>query len=299
MTHTIWLASYPKSGNTWLRILIANALNSIGEPIDINKISGGGMAAGRDSFDYLALIDSGLLTHGEVDWVRPRVYAELARNDSNQTRTDSPRVQFVKVHDAYTINSAGEPVLGGAQGAGGAIVIVRDPRDVASSLAYHLNRSVDDAITFMNDDDAALAKKTTSQRPQLRQRLHAWSKHVASWLDQSDIPIRLIRYEDLQRDACGVLRAALDFAGLPATEEEIDRAVAFSDFEQLRQQEQKNGFTEAPPRQGAKFFRRGKAGSWRNELAREQVARIESHHGQMMRRLGYELSYGSSLASAG
>jgi aryl sulfotransferase len=300
VTRTIWLASYPKSGNTWMRLLIANASNNVGEPVDINKIADGGMAADRGSFDYAALIDSGLLTHEEIDWLRPRIHAKFARGDFDHEPTlAEPRVQFVKVHDANTLNSAGEPLLGGTRGADGAIVIVRDPRDVAPSLADHLNSSIDEVITFMNDDDAALAKKTSRQRPQLRQRLRAWSGHVASWLDHSDIPVHLIRYEDLQKDARGVLRAALAFAGLPATEEKIGRAVAFSGFAQLQQQEQKGGFAETPPWKGARFFRRGEAGSWRDELSREQVARIESHHGQMMRRLGYELSHESNLACAG
>lgn len=301
MTHTIWLASYPKSGNTWMRVLIANAAVSGAEPVDINKAWGVGLASDRKTFDYIALVDSGLMTHDEVDCLRPRVYIELARGDVDrkQARVDKPRVQFVKVHDAYALNSVGEPLLGGVRGANGAIIILRDPRDVAPSLAHHLNCSIDEAIAFMNDDDAAFQKKTDRQSIQLRQKVHSWSEHAASWLDQTDIPAHLIRYEDLLRDTAGILRHALEFAGLPVTKEDVQRAVAFSDFKQLRQQEQKNGFAEAPRRDGANFFRRGEAGSWREELTPEQAARIESRHGRMMRHLGYELSYESNLACAG
>jgi aryl sulfotransferase len=249
----------------------------------------------------MALIDSGLLTHDEVDWLRPRVYSELARYhfDQSPDKKDTPSVQFVKVHDAYTVNSAGEALLGGAEAASGAVLIVRDPRDVAPSLAHHLNWSIDRAIAFMNDQGAAFCKKTNRQTLQLRQKLGGWSEHAVSWLDQTDIPVHVLRYEDLRSDTAGELRRVLEFACLPATEQAVNRAVAFSDFAQLQQQEEKNGFAEAPAFKVAKFFRRGETGSWRDELSREEVARIESRHGRMMRRLGYDLSYASNLACAG
>ena len=300
MTRTIWLASYPKSGNTWLRVLLANVSAGGQQPVDINKISSDGMASSRGDFDYIMLIDSGLLKHDEIDCLRSRAYAALARGlEDGVTGSDASSVRFVKVHDAYTVNPAGEPLLGGSQGADGAIVIVRDPRDVAPSLSNHSDISIDKAIDVMNDENATWCKQTNRQHDQLRQKLCSWSGHVASWLKQSDIPVHLIRYEDLQKDTCGVLRAALAFAGLSASEEEIGRAVAFSEFAQLQRQELKTGFVEAPTWNAIIFFRRGEAGSWRDELTREQVRRIESHHGQMMRRLGYELSYEANLACAG
>ena len=59
----------------------------------------------------------------------------------------------------------GEPLLAGARGANGAIVVVRDPRDIAPSLASHRNTSIDDAIAFMNDRDAVFSANRTKQDP--------------------------------------------------------------------------------------------------------------------------------------
>jgi len=296
VTRTVWLASYPKSGNTWLRILIGN-LWADGRPIGLNQLPRGS-AGDRSRFDRVMLIDSGLLTHDEVDRLRPRAYAAIARPEYDyqmgQLEGATP-TRLVKVHDAYTINPIGEPLLGGADGARGAIVVVRDPRDIASSLAHHMNFSIDEAIAFMNDDDAAICKKTGAQDHQLRQKLRNWSAHTESWLDQTDIPAHLIRYEDLRSDTPGTLRRALAFAGLSVTEEKINQAVGFSDFAVLREQEEQNGFREAP-RTGVKFFRRGEAGNWRDELTRQQVLRIEAQHARVMLRLGYELSCVSELA---
>jgi aryl sulfotransferase len=304
MTRTIWLASYPKSGNTWLRMLIANLAAADGQPVDINDLpERGGIASARGTFDHLLLIDSGLLTHDEADCLRPRVYEELARgaaDDEYDTPEATPPVRFVKVHDAYTLTPNGEPLLAGARGADGAIVIVRDPRDVAPSLANHNHGSIDDAIAFMNDNDAGFCVRTTRQHSQLRQKLPGWSGHIASWLDQSDIPVHLIRYEDMQTDTAGTLSRTLAFARRAATDEEIARAVAFADFAQLRQQELDKGFREAPrPQPGGKFFRRGEVGSWRDELSPEQAARIEAEHAPMMRRLDYALSRELKVARAG
>lgn len=304
MTRTIWLASYPKSGNTWLRMLIANLSGAEDGPADINDLpERGGMASARAPFDHLTLIDSGLLTHDEIDCLRPRLYEELARGveggDDFKPQT-LPGVRFVKVHDAYSLTPNGEPLLAGRRGADGAIVIVRDPRDVAPSLAHHNGNTIDDAIAFMNNANAAFCAGAHRQHIQLRQQLRGWSAHVASWLDQPDLPIHVIRYEDMQADAIGTLTRALAFAGRDATEAEIRRAVAFADFAQLQQQEREKGFSEAPrPRPGGRFFRRGEAGAWRRDLTAEQVTRIEAGHAPMMRRLGYALARVPSLACAG
>jgi hypothetical protein len=239
---TIWLASYPKSGNTWLRMLIAN-LSSTEAPVDINALASG-------------------------------------ETDGNELAIG---VRFVKVHDAY--RRPPNAVLAD-RGANGAIIIVRDPRDVAASLAAHKSSSVDEAIALMGGPDEA---SSTSTHQQLREKLLHWSSHVASWLEQKDIPVHLIRYEDLLLDAVTSFRRALRFAGFAAGDDVIRRAVAYSTFEQLQKQESTHGFREAQPCAGH-FFRRGIAGSWRSELTEAQVARIEVHHGAMTQRLGYKLS---------
>jgi sulfotransferase family protein len=300
---TVWLASFPKSGNTWLRMLLANLSARDDAPVDINDLpEQRRIASAREPFDDLTLIDSSLLTHDEIDALRPRVYEELAggaAEDDDDEPADASAVRFVKVHDAYTLTPKGEPLLAGARGAERAIVIVRDPRDVAPSLASHRGTGIDEAIAFMSDSEAGFCAGTGRQHSQLRQKLHGWSGHIASWLAQGDIPVHLIRYEDLQADTFGTLRGILDFAGRLASEDDMRRAVEFAGFDQLRQQEQDNGFREAPRWTGGDFFRRGKTGGWRDELTAEQAARIEAEHAAMMRRLGYELSSTPVLALTG
>lgn len=296
MTRTIWLASYPKSGNTWFRILLANLDCAEGETVDINALeSGGGIASGRGAFDHWLLIESGLLTHDEIDALRPRVYELQAlageEDDDDGGEKAAEGLRMVKVHDAYLDTPKGEPLLGGAKGANGAIAIVRDPRDVAPSLANHMHTTIDAAIDFMGDANATFCGGSKGQANQLRQKLPTWSGHVASWIDQTDIPVHLVRYEDLQADPIKTFGEALAFAGREVDLERVARAVDAAAFSKVKAQETEKGFREAP-RAGTErsFFRRGQTGAWRDELTVEQVSRIEQAHAPMMARLGYKLS---------
>lgn len=289
---TIWLASYPKSGNTWFRMLLANLATDGDTPADINALPRRGhIASSREPFDHLTLLDSGLMTDDEIDCLRPLVHAELAQrnlDDEDSRANETLPVHFIKTHDAYTRTAKGEPLLAGRQGADGAILIVRDPRDVASSWASHKSCSLDEAIAFMNCNDAALSGHRDRMFNQFRQILPGWSGYIESWLEQRDIPIHLVRYEDMKADAAMSLARALAFSQYDVSTDAIKRAVRLADFTELQRQERASGFREAPRAQrDGNFFRRGEAGAWREELTQEQVARIESEHAPMMRRLGY------------
>jgi len=290
---TWWLASYPKSGNTWFRLLVANLRQDA--PVDINALPRqGGIASARAWFDNAMLFPSGLLTHEECDRLRPRVYASIAQGheeNAEERETAIDGIRFMKTHDAWTYTSDGEPLLGGRKGADGAILIVRDPRDVAPSLANHGTKPIDESISFMSRADASFGGERDRQPIQLRQQLPGWSGYNRTWLDQVDVPVHLVRYEDLQADTGGTFRSALAFAGVEISAEEAARAARFADFAELRKQEIDRGFREAPRTQpGGGFFRRGVSGAWLDELTSDQVARIEADHAAMMRRLGYPLS---------
>jgi aryl sulfotransferase len=277
----VWLASYPKSGNTWMRALLANLKTGDDTPSDINRLGRRyGIASSRGLFEDQTLLDSGLLTDDEVDALRPgvhRSWAGLAGQAGDSF--------VMKCHDAYTRCGDGTPLLGGAEGARGAIVVVRDPRDVALSLADHRGTSVDDAIELICDPLGTIGRTTRSGRAQLRQRLLDWSGHVASWLDQTDIPVHLTRYEDMQADAAAALADVARFTGISATDRQLSKSVRASTFEAMRRTEDAEGFVEA--RSGTKFFRRGEVGGWRTMLSIDQIGRIERVHGRMMERIHY------------
>jgi hypothetical protein len=288
MTSFNWLASYPKSGNTWFRLLVAN-LAAGEEPVDINDLpERSGIASARGPFEFHTMLDSGLLSHDEADALRPRVYGAIAA-ETDEDEGRQPRL--IKVHDAYVETGSGEALLAGAGAAAGAILIVRDPRDVAPSLANHQETTIDAAIDKMIDRAATFSAQVRRLSPQLRQRLLDWSGHAASWLDQRDLPVHLVRYEDLKAEPVETLLAAMDFVGRSATRAEAERAVDFADFKRLQAQERERGFGEWRARTGgALFFRSGETQGWRRELTPAQFLRLETAFAPMMRRLGYDLS---------
>jgi aryl sulfotransferase len=276
MSAMVWLVSYVKSGNTWLRVFMANLLRNDGVPLDINSIPIP-IASNRSVFDKLIGVESSDLTAGEIDRLRPEVYRRLGMA--------GPATPFIKVHDAYTCLPDGSPLFP-AESCRGAIYIVRNPLDVVVSFANHSGLSLDQAIANMGNPGYCLASNPRSLQLQLRQKLLTWSAHVESWLEQKEIPVHLMRYEDMQADPVAAFGAAVRFAGIDGDEAAIRRALEFSRFKNLQAQERQNGFIEKPAAAGS-FFREGRTGGWRDALTKQQVERVARDHGAVMKRLGY------------
>lgn len=276
----VWLASFPKSGNTWFRILLANLAMGERGPADINNLeTSGGIASSRQEFEAETMLDSGLLSHDDIDCLRPKVHEAIARDASD--------LRWIKVHDAFTKTKLGEPLLGRSL-AQAAVYLVRDPRDVAVSLAHHNGTTVDEAIELINSPDGAICGGHVGQALQLRQRLTGWSGHVTSWLDHADFAVHLLRYEDLVSAPVQYFSAALGATTGTAPTEDIERAVRHADFSELQRQEGEKGFTERVS-SSAPFFRAGRVGGWRTTLSNDQVIAIEQRQGAVMARLGYEV----------
>lgn len=277
MKGIIWIASYPKSGNTWFRVFLTNLLQNGPEPADINSLEQTPIASARGIFDDLAGIAAADLLPEETERLRPAIYRLLAE--------EARESLFMKIHDAYTHSDAGLPLFGG-EGVAGAIYIIRNPLDVAVSNTHHNSSDNDTAITRMADESNVLAAGRKKLADQLAQRLLSWSSHVKSWVDAEGLNVCVVRYEDMLSNPLEAFGRAARFFNLPDDPERIEKAVRFSSFETLRGQESVARFRETPPRVEC-FFRKGKSGAWRESLTADQVRRIISDHGEVMRRFGY------------
>lgn len=271
----IWLASYPKSGNTWLRIFLTNLRRDGAEPVNINELDGGPIASARGLFDELTGIEASDLTAEEIDRLRPEVYERLA--------AAAQEVLFLKVHDAYTYGADGRALLSAAGSR--AIYLIRNPLDVAVSYANHSSRDFDAIIGSMGQEEFAIATSAGKLPEQLRQRLLSWSAHVLSWVE-APIPVMVLRYEDMKQQPLETFTRAARFAGLPDDPARVRKAVEFSDFKELQRQEQEHGFRERPSK-AERFFREDGWGAWRREMTPEQAARVIREHRQVMQRFGY------------
>ena len=280
----VWLASYPKSGNTWMRIFLTNYLRNADTPADINDLEFMGIASSRHLFDTYAGLESSDLTHEEIEAARPAVYRLLAQDSS--ASSDSPGVRFVKVHDAYTLLPNGSPLFP-ADVTTGAVYIIRNPLDVAVSRQAHFNETLDQAVAGMANPKARFAATRRALRTQLRHTLGAWSSHVCSWLDSpTGFPVHVVRYEDMHQHPFDTFGQVLAFVGLPLEPARLEKALRFSQFDILQHQETAHGFRERPQNM-ARFFRSGKISAWQEQLTADQIDQIIADHGAVMRRFGY------------
>lgn len=273
-----WIATYPKSGSTWLRLALSSLAQG-GAPVDLRApVALAPIDSARARFDALLGVDSADLTGREATDLRP--FAHLL----DATGEEAPRLR--KVHDAWTRTSSGTPLFA-PEVTESILYVVRDPRDIAISLAHHKAITVDAAIAFLCDEDATLSPPGRGIGAQLPQLLLSWSGHVESWLDAPIARPRLVlRYEDMLADPQAALRSAARHLGWADDPEGVHRAVEETRFDRLRAQEQARGFRDKP-RGAASFFRSGVAGAWRDFLAADQARRIEAAHGRVMERLGY------------
>lgn len=278
MSGIVWLASYPKSGNTWLRLLLTNYLCDADEPADINSSFVGAAASARHRFDEWAGVDAAVLPPDVVDRLRPEVYRCMAR--------DADKMLFMKVHDRWTRVGSGVPMFP-ADVTLGVVYIIRNPLDLAASCAHHWGVPIADAVGTLCDGSAVATDVSRAAPDQLRQYFGSWSEHVSSWLDDSGLPLHVVRYEDLSADPCGAFDAVVKFCGLDYDEGKVAKAVRFASFGELRRQEAAAGFAERSSAAPGAFFRRGEAGSWHHELSASLAERLVAAHRATMDRFGY------------
>jgi aryl sulfotransferase len=277
MGNIYWLASYPKSGNTWMRLLLTNYLRNADEPADINSLDGGPIASARQAFDDSVGIEASDLTQEEIERYRPFVYEQMSEHAREPL--------YLKVHDAFTYTPYGYPLISKAATAG-VIYLLRNPLDVAVSFAHHSVSPVERMVRKMGDPDFAFVSNPKSLHNQLRQRLLTWSGHVTSWVDEPGLRLLVVRYEDLKADTVAVFSEMIGFCGLDKDPLRIKKAIRFSQFEQAQKQEAEHGFSEKMPGAEA-FFRKGQVGSWREELTAELAKKLITDHAAVMQRFGY------------
>jgi aryl sulfotransferase len=272
----VWVVSYPKSGNTWLRALLTNYRREGDRAAGINELEGV-WAISRLWFDQWTGVEASALPDHVVERLRPAVYRCWSR--------EATETLYVPVHEAWRRTDRGEPLFP-AEISGGVIYVGRNPLDVVPSWAAYFGVEVAEAVDQVCDPEH-VPPVALGLPMLLRQVVGDWSGHVRSWLDDSGLPLHMVRYEDLVADPENVFAGVIRFCGLPIDQEQVARAIRFSDFTELQRQEREAGFYELPPKASAPFFRRGRPGGWREELSPDLVERLIDVHRDTMRRLGY------------
>ncbi|MGE0090835.1 MAG: sulfotransferase domain-containing protein [Bacteroidales bacterium] len=275
--NVVWLASYPKSGNTWFRVFMTNLLSDNDIPANINDLAETSISSSRRVFDDYTGLSSSDLSFEEIDKLRPDVYRMQSE--------ESSELLFKKVHDQFYFVSNNQPLFP-PEISKGAVYLIRNPLDVLVSFAYHSAKPVNKMINALNNPEYAFCDKNDKLQNQLRQILGSWSGHVQSWTEQKLIPVHVIRYEDMINNTFESFSNAIRFLGIQKTDQQIRDAIQRSDFRILSEQEKENGFKEKMI-QSKFFFRKGKIGDWRNHLDNEIQNKIIENHKDTMIKFGY------------
>ena len=256
----IWLASYPKSGNTWLRTLLAHYLSPEGKAPDINNLRDFTTGDSRqDAFNEA--VGREFVAKNFEDWVRTRekalhVIAGL-RPSTHFVKTHCPPIRLFDVElipSKYTV---------------AAIYIMRNPFDLAPSYARHQSCDIDLAIKVMLDPEGRTSTKTG-----IYDFLGRWDAHVDTWTTAPGLPRHVIRYEDMLEDTQKAMSGLLgNFLKVPVLEAKLAKTIEANSFEALKKQEAQFGFKERP--KGMKsFFAKGQSGVWREDLEPRQIEQL-------------------------
>ncbi len=272
----IVLASYPKSGNTWARLVFQNLLS--GHVVSLNQLSTDFYGYPRRVlFDDMAPVNSADLYPEEIDELAPAVFRRITEE------VDGPL--FVKLHDMARRTRSGEWLLP-TDAVQSVIHLVRHPFDVAASYAAHLGLDADRIVDILGTDDETVSLPASRIPGPLHQVIGSWSQNVMSWFADAPYGVTTVRFEDMHADPLGSFGRIIAAAGFEVNDAQIARAVQASSFERLREEERKLGFRERPGTSSA-FFRSGKPGSWDGLLSDAQRAKIAERHGDVMARFGY------------
>tara|TARA_Y100001970_G_C14149563_1_gene811866 strand:+ start:716 stop:1525 length:810 start_codon:yes stop_codon:yes gene_type:complete len=266
----IWITSYPKSGNTWLRLLISNYLWSGSSNIfdsleNIPKFP-------QEKY-FKGLVSKEILNQDSIEAFKYFVNAQEKINENKS-------VKILKTHN-FAGSIKGHPFTNLANTCG-AIYMVRDPRSVVISNAHHNEYDYEKSV------ERITSKNNVSFNDGFMEARLTWKIHYLSW-KKINVPKIIIKYEDLLVEPFPVFLEVLKFINkfikVEISKSKIEEVISKCSFENASNNEKKFGFIEKLGKEN--FFRKGLMDEWKKELKTDLVVKIEKEFEQEMRELNY------------
>ena len=274
MLKNIFLASYPKSGNTWIRAIVGNLYN-FDKEFSLKSLKSIPLLSIKkhfNEFENKIFSDNNVL---HFDWVSQNIIEcqKILNNKPNH-------LNIFKTHSVRHKKFTNETVNTGF------IYIVRDPRDIVVSLKNFSGISLDEAINQFVFNRKLMTKKNGAQ-----ELVSTWELNVQSWLNYNSVPRLIIKYEDLKQHTKVVIIKIMEFLNkihrlnINLSDQDIDTIIENTSFGNLKKLEDKNGFKEASKH--SKFFRSGNLNQWKDILSNTQVQIIDNNLQPLMKYFNY------------
>lgn len=278
-----WIASYPKSGNTWLRALLSSYFYSeegIFNQDLLKNIDQFPEKRHFSDFNY----DPKIVTDTSKFWIKAQEKINL-NNELN----------FLKTHNI--LGSINNSDFTNKKNTIGAIYIVRDPRNVLTSLQNHYELSKDEALKFMLSEKKYIHDYHTKNDFSDFQFISSWEKNYKSWINQKILPVKLIRYEDLNVNTLDVLKEIIEFIQNTIQEKKdfnflkAQNAVKSTNFENMKNMEKKSGFLESilskNDTKKIPFFHLGPKNDWKSIFDKRYQNKLNSIFENNLKELNY------------
>ena len=280
----IWIASYPKSGNTWVRSLLSTYLYSKDGNFNFGLLK---KILKFPSKKYLKYFTNDFSDIKKVSGYWISAQERIALQSENKSI-------FLKTHSALC--TLEKNPFTNKKNTQAVIYIVRDPRNVITSIGNHFSMNIEESYNFIINKSKILTDdKWGGDNFGISEVLGSWSEHYKSWKNIKFAPILNIKYEDLINDTkkslIEIINFLQKFTDIKIDSKKILKTVESCNFENLRKMEKNEGFIEAAysekPNKKVDFFHLGKKNNWKNLLNQEMEKKIREAFHDEMKELNY------------
>jgi len=268
-----WIASYPKSGNTWVRLVLINYLNPNQKNIfdNLNLIND---YPRMKYFDFLDKENLELIKKQNENIFKNFTISQEKLNLNN-------KINLLKTHSyCGSINNFD---FTNKDNTAGFVYLVRDPRSVVVSLSYHSDCSFEKTV-----DDMIFEKHTRKNDDETLSFWSSWRINYLSWRNK-DFPKLIIKYEDLVSNSFNEFKKILEFftkfQNFNFDDKLLIKTLEKCSFNNMKENENNFGFKERIGKE--KFFRKGENDEWKKVLSPKLINKIESNFKDEMKELNY------------